>query len=127
MIGKTILEALHLVRCIAANISDFQTPVKRAARMFWAASQAHRVMGEFIGAEFRNNFCVVPIVVLHLLENRVSKVEVELMQTRLKTQESSHAKLRKEFDALQSRVTSMPGGGRKKKRAVEDANGNNNE
>jgi hypothetical protein len=127
MIGKTVLEALHLVRCIAADISDLQTPVKRAARMFWATLQAHRVMGEFIGAEFRNDPRVAPIVVLHLLENRVSKVEVELMQTRLKTQESAHAKLRKEFDALQSRVTSMPGGGRKKKKAVEDANGNDSE
>jgi hypothetical protein len=121
MIGKTVLESLHLVRCVAADISDLQTPVKRAARMFWATLQAHRVMNEFIGAEFRNDPRVAPIVVLHLLENRVSKLEVELLQTRLKNQEAAHAKLRKEFDALQSRVTSMPGGGRKKKKVPGEA------
>jgi hypothetical protein len=116
MIGKTVLESLHLVRCVAADISDFQTPVKRSARMFWATLQAHRVMNEFIGAEFRNDPRLAPIVVLYVLENRVSKLEVELMQTRLKNQEAAHTKLRKEFDALQSRVTAMPGGGRKKKK-----------
>jgi hypothetical protein len=116
MIGKTVLEALHLVRCIAANISDLQTPVKRAARMFWATLQAHRVMSEFIEAEFRNYPRVAPIVVLHLLENRVSKSEVEVLHTRLKNQDTAHAKLRKELDALQSRVAGMPGGGRKKKK-----------
>ena len=121
MIGKTVLESLHLVRCIAADISDLQTPVKRAARMFWATLQAHRVMSKFIGAEFRNDPRVAPIVVLHLLENRVSKLEVEQMQSRLKDQESAHAKLRREFDALQSRVTNMPGGGKKKKKKGDGA------
>jgi hypothetical protein len=120
MIGKTVLEALHLVRCVAADISDLQTPVKRAARMFWATLQAHRVMGEFIGANFRNDPRVAPIVVLHLLENRVSRLEVDALQVRMKTQEAAHSKLRKEFDALHSKVTNMPGGGRKKKKVITE-------
>jgi hypothetical protein len=80
-------------------------------------------MSEFIGAEFRNDPRVAPIVVLHLLENRVSKLEIELMQTRLKNQETAHAKLPKEFDALQSRVTSLPGGGKKKKKKGDGTDG----
>jgi hypothetical protein len=86
--------------------------------MFWATLQAHQVMSEFIGAKFWNDPRVAPIVVLHLLENRVSKLEVELLQTRMKNQETAHAKLCKEIDALQSHVTSMPGGGRKKKKGA---------
>jgi hypothetical protein len=104
MIGKTVLEAMFLVRCIAADLSNLQTPVKQAARILWATLQAHRVMGEFVKAEFRNNPRVAPIVGLHLLENRVTKTEVDALQGRLKEQGATILKMRKDMDALISRV-----------------------
>jgi hypothetical protein len=106
------------VRCIAANLSDLQTPVKRAACILWATLQAHRVMGEFVAAEFRNDPRVAPIVVLHLLENRVTKVEVEDMQARLKAQDLTIAKMRKDLDGLVSKVNNKTSG--KKKKGQED-------
>jgi hypothetical protein len=119
MIGKTVLEAISLVRCIAADLSDLLTPVKRASRILWATLQAHRVMGEFVAAEFRNDPRVAPIVVLHLLENRVNKSEVEAMEARLKAQDVAMAKMRRELDGLVSKVNSKLSG-KKKRNNDED-------
>jgi hypothetical protein len=80
MIGKTVLEAMFLVCCIVADLSDLQTPVKRAAWILWATLQVHRGMGEFVKVEFRNDPRVVPIVVLHLPENCVTKTKVDALQ-----------------------------------------------
>jgi hypothetical protein len=119
MIGKTVLEAISLVRCIAADLSDLLTPVKRASRILWTTLQAHRVMGEFVAAEFRNDPRVAPIVVLHLLENRVNKCEVEAMYARIKTQDAAMSKMSKELDGLVSKVNSKLSG-KKKRNNDED-------
>lgn len=100
LIGKAVLEAIHLVRCVAADVSNLLTPAKRAARMLWAMLQAHRVLDEFILAEFRNDPRVAPIIVLHLLENRVGKSEMEKLEKRVLSQDAIIAKLRKDVDKL---------------------------
>jgi hypothetical protein len=103
-----------LVRCISPNLSDLQTPVKLAARILWATLQAHRVMGEFVAADFWNDPWVAPIVVLHLLENCMTKAEVEGMQARLKAQDLTIAKMRKDIDGLVSKVNNKTSSKKKK-------------
>jgi hypothetical protein len=111
LIGKAVLEAVHLVRCVAADVSDLMTPAKRAARMLWATLQAHRVLNEFILAEFRNDPRVAPIIVLHLLENRVGRCELEKLEKRMVSQDAVIAKMRKDMDKL---TTSLGKQGKRK-------------
>jgi hypothetical protein len=117
LIGKAVLEAVHLVRCVAADISNILTPAKRAARMLWATLQVHRVMDEFIVAEFCNDPRVAPIIVLHLLENQVGRCELKKRERQMAAQDTVIAKLRKDVDKLN---TSMGKQG-KKKGYVEEA------
>ncbi len=62
---------------------------------------------------------MVPIVVRHLLENRVNKSEVEAMEARLKAQDVAMAKMRRELDGLVSKVNSKLSG-KKKRNSDED-------
>jgi hypothetical protein len=102
---------MHLVRCVAADVSDLMTPAKRAARMLWATLQAHRVLNEFILAEFRNDPRVAPIIVLHLLENRVGRCKLEKLEKRMMSQDTVIAKMRKDMDKL---TTSLGKQGKRK-------------
>jgi ppGpp synthetase/RelA/SpoT-type nucleotidyltranferase len=61
-------------------------------------------MGEFVKAEFRNDPRVALIMVLHLLENPMGKSEIEVLTTRLKSQDLIMAKLCKDLDAVTSKV-----------------------
>jgi hypothetical protein len=76
-------------------------------------------MGEFVAAEFCNDPRVAPIVVIHLLENRVNKCEVEAMHAQIKTQDVAMAKMRQELDGLVSKVSSKLSG-KKKRNNDED-------
>jgi hypothetical protein len=107
MIRKAVLEAAHLLRCLAADLSDLQSPSQRAARILWATLQAHRVFDDFIRAEHRHDPRIAPIIVLHLLENCISCVEIEKLETTVGTQAAALVKLRKDIDALITCLTKV--------------------
>jgi uncharacterized coiled-coil protein SlyX len=104
MIGKAVLEAAHLLRCLAADLTDLQSPSQRAARILWATLQAHRVFDDFVKAEYRHDPRIAPIIMLHLLENRISRAELEKLEATVGTQATALARLRKDVDALTTRV-----------------------
>ena len=80
--------------------------------------QAHRVMTEFVAAEFRNDPRVAPIVVLHLLENRVNRANVDTLQEKLSSQERTIAKLSKDLDAITSVVNKGEAPRRRRRRML---------
>jgi hypothetical protein len=104
MIGKAVLEAAHLLRCLAADLSDLQSPSQRAARILWATLQAHRVFDDFIKAEYRHDPRIAPIIVLHLLENRISRAEIETLSATVTSQAAAISKLRKDIDSITSKM-----------------------
>jgi hypothetical protein len=73
-----------------------------------------------VNSWLRDDPRVAPIVVLHLLENRVSKTEIEVLTARFKTQDVLMAKLHKDLDTVMSKVNAW---GPAKKRQAGDEEG----
>jgi hypothetical protein len=86
LIAKTVFEAVHQARAIGSDLSDILSPSKRAAKVLWATLQAHRVMRTFIDADFRNDPRIAPVIVLHLLENRVGRQDFDLLKAKAQAQ-----------------------------------------
>lgn len=82
LIAKTVFEAVHHARATGSDLSDIANPSKRAAKVLWATLQAHRVMRAFIDSDFRNDPRIAPVIVMHLLENRVGKQDMELLKAK---------------------------------------------
>jgi hypothetical protein len=107
LIAKTVFVAIHHVRSVGADLSDITSPSKRAAKVMWATLQAHRIMRYFIDADFRNHQMVAPVIVLHLLENRVGRQEVEALKTKLQAQNNLLLLQRRDIDKLVTTVTGL--------------------
>jgi hypothetical protein len=107
LIAKTVFEAVHRARAIGSDLSDIVSPSKRAAKVMWATLQAHRVMRTFIDADFRNDPRIAPVIVLHLLENRVGRHEVESLKEKIQTQNAQMTTQRRDIDKLIQTVSDM--------------------
>jgi hypothetical protein len=123
LIVKTVFEAVHQVRSAGSDLSDIVSPSKRAAKVMWATMQAHRVMRTFIDADFRNDPKIAPVIVLHLLENRVSRQDVDSLQTKIQTQSGLLQQQRRDLDKMISTVNGMKKGGGRGGRADEEDTG----
>jgi uncharacterized membrane protein YgcG len=109
LIEKTVFVAIHHVRSVGADISDIVSPSKRAAKVMWSTLQAHRIMRSFIDADFRNHAMIAPVIVLHLLENRVRRTEVDGMKAKLQAQANLLIVQRRDHDKLVSQVNALKG------------------
>ena len=107
LIAKTVFESVHQARAIGSDLLDLVSPSKRSAKVMWAILQAHRVMRAFINADFRNDPRIVPVIVLHLLENRVGRQDVDRLKVTLQTQCLQLIDQRKEIDKLITTVTEL--------------------
>jgi hypothetical protein len=118
LIAKTVFEAVHQARATGSDLSDILSPSKRAAKVMWATLQAHRVMRTFIAADFRNDPRIAPVIVMHLLENRVGRADVDLMKVKMQAQSVMLTKQGSAIDKLIQTVNELKrkkggnGGGR---------------
>jgi hypothetical protein len=119
LITKTVFEVVHQVRSVGSDLSDIKSPSKRAAKVMWATLQAHRIMRTFIDADFRNDPKIAPVIVLHLLENRVGQADLDGLKQKLQDQASTITGQRRDIDklvsavaALKTRAVAAGGGGR---------------
>jgi hypothetical protein len=107
LIAKTIFEAVHHARATGSDLSDIASPSKWAAKVLWATLQAHRVMRAFIDANFQNDPRIVPVKVMHLLENRVWKLDMELLKAKGQTNNALIVKQGKEIDKVIQMVNEL--------------------
>jgi hypothetical protein len=107
LIAKTVFEAVHQVRAIGSDLSDLVSPSKKAAKVMWATLQAHRVMRTFINADFRNDPRIAPVIVLHLLENRVGRADVDAIKQKVALQTVRMDCQAKEIDKLIQTVNEL--------------------
>jgi hypothetical protein len=121
LIAKTVFESVHQARAIGSDLSDLVSPSKRAAKVMWATLQAHRVMRTFINADFRNDPRIAPVIVLHLLENRVGRQDVDVLRQKLVAQSTLLVNQRKDIDKLIQTVNDLKrvGGGPRRGRGDE--------
>jgi uncharacterized coiled-coil protein SlyX len=61
--------------------------------------------------------------VLHLLENRISRIELEKLETTVGTRATALAKMRKDIDALTTRVGKIDSKGKPGKAKAKDNDG----
>jgi hypothetical protein len=126
LITKTVFEIVHQVRSVGADLSDIESPSKRAAKVMWATLQAHRIMRTFIDADFRNDPKIAPVIVLHLLENRVGRSDVDALKQKLGAQDNTITGLRRDLDKMVSAVATLKNrGGQRNGRGAADSGGEN--
>lgn len=91
----------------------------------WDTLQVHRIMQAFIDADFRNGPKIVPVIVLHLLENRVGRHDVDSLGQKLQDQSALVVAQRRDLDKLISTVSGLKkqldhkGGGGRHSRACQ--------
>jgi hypothetical protein len=107
LIVKTVFEIVHQAWAIGADLSDLASPSKRAAKIMWATLQAHRIMRAFIDADFRNDPKIAPVIVLHLLKNRVGRHDVDSLAQKLQAQTAVITAQRRDLDKLISTVAAL--------------------
>ncbi len=109
---KKIFEELRRARAPAANATSDDNKISRCATYLWALFQAHKVQREFLDARFRNHPSIAPVIVLHVLKTKVTRVAHTNAVKHLK---GKMAALEKDIKDTKSANNRKPDGGEPKR------------
>ena len=112
---RTMLRALRKERVIAESAQSMSDVTQRVGLYLWASLQAHRVMKEYLNAEFKNHPEVSPSVTYFLFEHRAPTAWVKTLQQDHQALRKKHEELQKEYKQLRSEIDSLNSWKRSKK------------
>ena len=72
-IVRTLFSALREVRVIAESAHSMTDKSRQVGLYLWASMQSHRIMAEYVKADFKRHPDVAPNVTFFLFENRAPK------------------------------------------------------
>ena len=102
-----MFEELYKVRMHAASAkSETDGPI-RCASYLWCTLQAHRIMKDFVGANFRGHPSIGPIINLHLFQYRVPTSVHDKALARISELEKQIASMKKNHDSLATKVSKL--------------------
>ena len=106
-IVRTLFSALRKVRVIAESAHSMTDKTRQVGLYLWASLQAHRVMAEYVKADFKRHPDVAPNVTFFLFENRAPKSTVVALKKENSELSTKVAKLDNELQQVRRMVDKL--------------------
>ena len=113
--GQDIFKALRKVRVIAESTHSMTDETQKVGIYLWASLQAHRIMREYLSAEFEKHPDVSPVSTFFLFEHRAPTSMVRALQTEIKELSKKYEEVKNKNNSLRSDVDSLLSWKRSKK------------